>query len=642
MKKYHNNPCENKPVNDCFPCGNDYECAPCDNGVFHGDSYMTALQCLNEKVDTSMRTYRQVMDENYKTLRTLQRCGEEVGAFYHNGEVSIQEGYNGDEGCTYYIIRKNVVDRCNKPIRIELYPAYKNLTNSKLEQSIFNACKNNNANVIIPAINIGENGWFGHAIYNCAPIHTSEADNLFTVGFTKSGVMRIYPNTTSIETILADGIENAMGCYGALVVNGEFAEGTYIENIPNADIQTARILMGQNATTREVFFAYAPKNDAFPGMTSKTLAEILKNFGCTLVVELISGENTCAMYQGSMVSYPTNYDVPALYAYWVITREKYYCNDYTRELAKLSIIEGYNSYANFTTDRNLNKEIAERTEADATITANLNNEINERKEADEAETEARKAADTQLQNNIDAETEARVTADNQEKEAREAADTQLQNNIDAEAQARIEADEAEAQERADEDATLQAEIEQEISDRKTEDTRILTESKTYTDTRVDTVNNALTEEISNRVEADSTITNLISQEVNARTQADADLSARFDNVHSIPAGGSAGQVLSKVDGTNYNVQWVDPSGGGVDTSNIKKDGSTETTGVIPFALGIKTDSIESNTGVTIQTAGMRYEGEGLDGNPFYRNIQFGNEAPVTLEYGSIYIQIEEE
>ena len=90
------------------------------------------------------------------------------------------------------------------------------------------------------------------------------------------------------------------------------------------------------------------------------------------------------------------------------------------------------------------------------------------------------------------------------------------------------------------------------------------------------------------------------------------------------------------------MQWVDPSGGGVDTSNIKKDGSTETTGVIPFALGIKTDSIESNTGVAIQTTGMRYEGEGLNGKPFYRNIQFGNEAPVTLEYGSIYIQIEEE
>jgi len=40
--------------------------------------------------------------------------------------------------------------------------------------------------------------------------------------------------------------------------------------------------------------------------------------------------------------------------------------------------------------------------------------------------------------------------------------------------------------------------------------------------------------------------------------------ARADHVHlnPLPTGGSANQVLSKVDGANYNVQWVTPSGGG--------------------------------------------------------------------------------
>ena len=28
-----------------------------------------------------------------------------------------------------------------------------------------------------------------------------------------------------------------------------------------------------------------------------------------------------------------------------------------------------------------------------------------------------------------------------------------------------------------------------------------------------------------------------------------------------PSGGNAGQVLAKVDGTDYNAQWVTPSGG---------------------------------------------------------------------------------
>lgn len=32
----------------------------------------------------------------------------------------------------------------------------------------------------------------------------------------------------------------------------------------------------------------------------------------------------------------------------------------------------------------------------------------------------------------------------------------------------------------------------------------------------------------------------------------------------VPAGGTAGQVLSKIDSTNYNTQWVDQSSGGSD------------------------------------------------------------------------------
>ena len=34
------------------------------------------------------------------------------------------------------------------------------------------------------------------------------------------------------------------------------------------------------------------------------------------------------------------------------------------------------------------------------------------------------------------------------------------------------------------------------------------------------------------------------------------------NGQGVPAGGTAGQVLSKIDGTNYNTQWTTPSGGG--------------------------------------------------------------------------------
>lgn len=65
---------------------------------------------------------------------------------------------------------------------------------------------------------------------------------------------------------------------------------------------------------------------------------------------------------------------------------------------------------------------------------------------------------------------------------------------------------------------------------------------------------------------------------------DSQIEAVSGDIHSIPAGGTTGQVLSKVDGTDYNTVWADPSGGS-DPDAIKKDGTTRTTAQIPFVFG---------------------------------------------------------
>ena len=46
----------------------------------------------------------------------------------------------------------------------------------------------------------------------------------------------------------------------------------------------------------------------------------------------------------------------------------------------------------------------------------------------------------------------------------------------------------------------------------------------------------------------------------------------------VPVGGTTGQVLSKIDGTDYNTEWVDPSGAG-SLSWIDVAGDVEYTGV---------------------------------------------------------------
>ena len=68
-----------------------------------------------------------------------------------------------------------------------------------------------------------------------------------------------------------------------------------------------------------------------------------------------------------------------------------------------------------------------------------------------------------------------------------------------------------------------------------------------------------------------------------------EINVKGDPGPGVAAGGTAGQVLSKVDGTDYNTQWIDPPGGN-DPDAIKKDGTTVTTARIPFAKGVGIDS----------------------------------------------------
>ena len=183
----------------------------------------------------------------------------------------------------------------------------------------------------------------------------------------------------------------------------------------------------------------------------------------------------------------------------------------------------------------IDKEIQDRTEADTALGQRIDQEIQDRTNADTAlgqridtEISERKAADQQLQNNIDA-----------EEAAREAADTQLRNSINA----------------LRSDAILK--------DGSTTTTAAIpfaqgiktgSIAETTPDTGVS---------IEAQLDLNShKITALADGTDNTDAVNVGQLEAFAADVHSIPAGGSSGQVLAKVDGTNYNVTWVDQQGGG--------------------------------------------------------------------------------
>ena len=232
------------------------------------------------------------------------------------------------------------------------------------------------------------------------------------MGFTRSGVMKVYSNSVSTDQMLRDTVEDAMGVSGVLIMNGQITDDSYTTNIPNAKEQTSRVCVGQNLDTREVIFLVCgnENNVNKKGLTSKACANILLQYGCDIAVELCEGSSAGAMDKGSLMFVPENNEIPEGYCFWYISRACFYRSDYERELAELMQNYGqciWNTY--------LNKKDIDNLQTD------LENEINNRIEADNA----LKAEDERIENKLDEEIATRTESD----ERFQAAITDLQTRM---------------------------------------------------------------------------------------------------------------------------------------------------------------------------------------------------------------------
>lgn len=547
--------------------------------VVQGMSLYNVVNDLSRRVNVCIDTYNHVMAENYKTLRNLEKQAEENGSYYGNCEVWIEEGYSAEESAAYKIIHKNVVDRRGEPIRLELHFAYNNTTNSKIEQSIDSASKIELADKIFIAQPKTDKGWYGNVIWHGAPLPSDPEASLYSVGFTRSGQMKVYSNSVSVDRMISDGIENSMGCSGVLVQNGEITDSAWYENIPDYNIQSSRILLGQNFTTQEVMiFVTGKENDENKqGMTSLRCAQILKDYGCNLVVEIGEGLNAGAMDKGSLLFTPENKQMPNAYAFWYISRKCYYRNDYERELAELvqnygaCMWQGYLNKENILDLRDdLNTEIEERKNADSVLQGNIDKEQARAEEAErvlqeniDKEQERAEAAEdlldkaikaeqaraegreNEIETNLNAEiTRAkeaeRVLQENIDKEqARaEAAETLLQQNLDKETAERKAEDSKLSerinaeQERAEAAETLlQSNIEKE-ENRATEAERVLQSNINKEQARAEAAEQALQtnidKEVSRATTAEDALRDSLSAEATARINADNDLQSKIE------------------------------------------------------------------------------------------------------------------
>lgn len=475
--------------NFCPPPAPPTPCHPPVPSVVEGESIYEAVNNLTQRVNLCIKTYNDVMANCYAALDHLKAQAEANGAYYGPCEVWSEEGYYADESATYTITHKACVDRRNQPIRIKLHLAYNNTTNSKITQSLDSASKVLFADKIMVAQPMGNNGWYGNVILNGAPLPHADAPTLYTMGFTASGVMRVYSNAVTNDQILRDTIVDAMGVSGVLIQNGSICDDSFINTIPNYDAQTYRVCIGQNLCTREVIILTcgAENNVNKKGLTSKACANILRQYGCDIAVELCEGASAGAMDKGSLMFIPENDTIPNAYCFWYISRACFYSSDYERELAEL--MQNYGSCI-WQTFLNKNKISDLRTD--------LENEINNRIEGD-----------TALNNALNEEIQNRQTAD------------AALNAAIAE----------EVKNRQDEDAKLNAAITQEIADRIAGDSALNKALETETANRIAqdaALNEAITQEIANRTAGDESLQNQLNTEIENRTNADSALQHALD------------------------------------------------------------------------------------------------------------------
>lgn len=497
--------------------------------VVEGESLYEAVNNCIDRVNVCMDTYNSVMAECYKTLHNLQRAAEENGAYYGPADVWTEEGYDADSSAKYFIIHKRHVDRRGQPIFMELGLAYDNATNSKIEQSIFSASKVKYADKIVVAQPKTEKGWYGKAIWHGAPIQADPAANLWTVGFTKGGFMRVYSNGTGVDTMLADTVFNAMGCSGVLIQDGALTSEMYYNQIPDYNKQTSRVIMGQNIATGEVMILVTGhENDVnAKGMTSIAAANILLQRGATIAVELCEGESAAACDKGQLMFTPETKTVPTAYCFWYITRRRFYKNDYERELAELMqnygqcIWEGYlNGEKIQDIAADLAAEIDRAQNAENNLDAAIKAETARAQAAESqldtkiaAETSRAEAAEKALDDKITAETE-RATAEEARLDAKIDAETERATGVEADLQQQITAEVTRAKAREDK---IASDLADEVNRATLEENRL---------------NGLITTETQRAKDAEAVLQTNIDNEQQAREDADTALGARIDSLSS--------------------------------------------------------------------------------------------------------------
>lgn len=339
-------------------------CVPHVPSVLPGlDLYESYLSLAN-RVNLLIDTYNSTIGGAYSTLDQLYKAVVTNGSYYAPDEVWEENKYDAVTDCQYTVIHKKAIDNCGVPIKMQTSFAYENNANTpNIVETINKESYEKIADKIMVAQATSSTGYYGiifkDGVYRQT---TAQGSNMYTVGFTDCGEMKVYANITPETQLVNDKIVDSMGVPGIVIQYGAITDIAYQTQIPNRAVVAARVLLGYNETTHETIIFTCPYNTSETsqkGMTTEQAATLLLKEGATLAVELISGNDASVLNMGMPYYVTTDYEWPKGMCFWYITKKDSYKNNIQREVGQL-----FQKYAGCYTDLLFTQKKIENLEED--------------------------------------------------------------------------------------------------------------------------------------------------------------------------------------------------------------------------------------------------------------------------------------
>lgn len=350
---------EHKPHNPCDPCHCDCNrpgpdpCAPdfplpppippvcCVPGYSPSQQMGYVVQRVNDCIDR----WNHIQGNCYEAMRRCVGACVANDVYYDCDEVKYESGYSTTDQSAYSIITVKSVDKKGEPIRIKLALAFDNTTNSGLKQSITDVSFVKNANAIITAVDPASANWMGTSMWRGAPITSKPNAGGFVAGFNMHGNLEVFAGDVSIETLCQNQMVDCIGAVTPIVQDGQVTAQAQA-----LTTKGAICAIGWKSSNNDKIFLNCG-NASETGLQGITVANILKDMGCTTAVITSIITNASATYSngmeylGTFTANPTAWNVPENAAYWYVSKrpEPGWCNDFESSIADLVQRTGANA-----------------------------------------------------------------------------------------------------------------------------------------------------------------------------------------------------------------------------------------------------------------------------------------------------------